>query len=177
MDGVVSILEEKYYQHVQEIWQDLQQACGLQSNDNLTVPHFSWHVAQSYPDELLLDEVLEGLSLQIRPFRVRTSGLGIFFQPRLVIYIPIVKTGELVRVHHILWEQLAGLADQPIDYYAPDLWVPHITLAYEELTNSGLTCALQRVSIRDLDWEIDVNNLALIGPSGICIQHTLRGEP
>lgn len=181
MDGVVTILEEKHYQVVQEIWQDLQQACGLQDNKSLTVPHFSWHVAQEYPDELRLDELLEKASLDIKPFTVRTAGLGIFFQPRLVVYVAVVKTRALIQLHQKLWEELAELAKQPLPYYAPAYWIPHITLVYEELTESALACALTRLANRQLDWEIDVNNLALIGQSqsesgSVCIQHLLRGK-
>lgn len=180
MDGVVTVLEDKYYQVVQEIWQDLRQACGLEFNESLTVPHFSWHVAQSYPDEPSLDVLLEKISLQIKPFTVRTAGLGMFFQPRLVVYIPVVKTQELIQVHQMLWEQLADMADQPQSHYAPEFWIPHITLVYEELSESGLGCALAHLAKQPLDWEIQVDNLALIGQSlteagSTCIQHSLRG--
>ena len=181
MDGVVTILEDKYYRIVQEIWQDLHQACNLQNSTSLTVPHFSWHVAQSYGSESYLDDLLQKLSLQVKPFQVRTTGVGLFLHPRLVIYIPVVKTQSMIEVHRMLWDQLLALAEQPLPYYSPDHWMPHITLIHEELTETSLSGVLARLSRWEFDWEIQVNNLALIGQtqnaSGtICIQHSLRGE-
>jgi 2'-5' RNA ligase len=180
MDGVVTILEDDYYRIVQDIWQDLHRVCDLQNSANLTVPHFSWHVAQAYRDEAGLSVMLEKICQQISPFTVRTTGIGLFFQPRLVIYIPVVKTQVLMDVHRMLWEELAQLAEQPLSYYAPEMWVPHITLIHEELSNTGLSSVLSRLSTWQFEWDLQVNNLALIGQSAsasgtICIQHSLRG--
>lgn len=181
MDGIVTILDDKYYQFVSDIWQDLKQACNLQGNESLTVPHFSWHVAEAYPDESRLDVLLEEVSLNIKPFTVQTTGLGIFFQPRLVVYIPVIKTPLLIQVHQQLWDLLTDLSDEPTPYYSPELWVPHITLTYEEMSDARLACVIERLSDKPLEWEIQVNNLSLIGQSssesgGVCIQHSLRGE-
>ncbi len=182
MDGIVTILEEKYYQAVQAIWQDLQHKCGVKGvSDALLVPHFSWHVAMAYPDEVRLDKVLEQASLHIKPFTVSTSGVGIFFHPKPVVYLPLVKTRALIEVHQMLWDQLAGLSDQASLYYAPDAWMPHITLVYEELSGTALDCVLLHLSGLSLDWKLQVDNLALIGQASdtfrpVCIQHMLRGE-
>ena len=181
MDGVVTILEEPYHQAVKEIWQDLAQACGLKAVQAMAVPHFSWHVAQAYPDEERLNALLEQAAYQYKPFSVRTAGLGFFFHPNLVVYLPLVKTQALINLHQWLWDQIMMFSDQPNPLYAPNSWMPHITLVYEDLSGTELQCVLERLSYRRLDWEIQVSNLALIGQFNdashpVCIQHTLCGE-
>ena len=181
MDGIVTILEEPYFEAVREIWQDLEQTCGLKEIQAMTIPHFSWHVAAAYPDEARLDALLEETCQQFKPFIVRTAGLGIFSHPKMVVYLPLVKTQALISLHQWLWDHLLDQADLPSPYYAPDFWMPHITLAYEELGAVNLDCVLLRLSTHPTNWEIKVDNLALIGQVNnvlhpACIQHKLSGN-
>ena len=162
MDSIVTILEEPFYQSVKTIWKDLELQCGFTNAVPMTVPHFSWHVAESYKDEKRLIKVMETVCRQAKPFTVTTAGLGIFPAPKLVVNIALVKNRALLEFHQNLWELLNQLANQPSPHYAPESWAPHITLAYEEFTAKGLCCVMEYLLGRLTDWELTVNNLALI---------------
>ena len=77
MDGVVTLLPEPIYTQVEEIWSELAQACGVQGINATPVPHFSWHVAERYHEDLL-QKTLQELANRSQPFQVRTAGLGVF---------------------------------------------------------------------------------------------------
>jgi len=47
-------------------------------------------------------------------------------------------------------------------YYTPDAWMPHITLPHGDVTPTRLRCAIDKLACQDFDWEIRVDNLALV---------------
>jgi hypothetical protein len=63
----------------------------------------------------------------------------------------------------LIWEQIKEVAQGVSPYYAPDLWMPHITLGYGDITNANLGCAMDALAFRDFNWQIDVDNLTFIG--------------
>jgi 2'-5' RNA ligase len=73
-----------------------------------------------------------------------------------------VKDENLLRFHARLWKETHPVADGASEYYSPRLWIPHITLAYGDIDEGKLTCALQTLAFKPLDLSILVDNLALV---------------
>jgi 2'-5' RNA ligase len=161
MYGLASILPEPYYTQVERIWDKLENCCGLTSIRETPYPHFSWQIAHSYPMEQLTT-IVEHLSARIAPFPLRTSGLGIFSGPMPVIYIAVVKDSKLATLHHQIWERLAEIVHQPSPYYHPDRWVPHITLAYNDVTPHNIGSVAQMIAFENYNWEMTIDNLTII---------------
>lgn len=161
MNGVASLLDKPTTARVEHLWQELETRCGLVGVKATPFPHFSWQVTEAY-DLQLLEKALSGIARQAHPFTVRTSGLGLFSGESPIIYISIVKSDTLLRFHALLWEQLNGIAIRPARYYAPVQWVPHITLAYNDVTPANLDCAMQILAFQSFEWEIQVDNLVFI---------------
>ena len=46
--------------------------------------------------------------------------------------------------------------------YTPEQWVPHITLAYRDVSSANLDCVMQGLAFQDFNWEIQVDNLILV---------------
>jgi 2'-5' RNA ligase len=97
-----------------------------------------------------------------RPFSIHTGGLGLFTRPDPVIYFPIVRTNLLSQVHHDIWSQATPLSQKPSLYYAPELWIPHITLAHRDVNLSSLSCVIEKLAFDVIAWEIAIDNLALV---------------
>ncbi|HJS28847.1 MAG TPA: 2'-5' RNA ligase family protein [Anaerolineales bacterium] len=170
MDGIVTLLNRQQDELILAIWRELHEECGLHGIEATPIPHFSWIIAERFDLEAagkLLQEATAGTP----SFGASTSGLGIFARTDPVIYLPVVKDRSLLEFHASLWERLKPLGTKINPHYAPDLWIPHITLAHRDLAPDGVNCAVDRLMRRDLQLEIVVDNLAII-----CQQDNRVGE-
>jgi 2'-5' RNA ligase len=134
---------------------------NVRSKATTPYPHFSYQVAESY-DLDALEPVLRRFAENSGGFRVRTTGLGLFTGPKPVLYVPVVRSTALTRFQRELWPELAKVAQGVSDYYHPENWIPHITLAMNNLDGDNLPEITRWLSHRDFNWEIDITNLALI---------------
>jgi 2'-5' RNA ligase len=162
MNGIASLLNEPHKTRIETIWQELEEKCGLIGVRITPVPHFTYQVVETY-DQPGLEAILKEITHASQPFTVQTTGLGIFTGETPVIYMPVIKNDLLLHFHKLLWDRTKHAAQGASPYYAPGLWVPHITLAYGDVTNFNLGCAMTELAFQDFNWEIVVDNLTFIG--------------
>lgn len=162
MDGVVTLLPEPFYTQVELMWADLDRDCDVRGILATPVPHFSWHVAREY-DREGLKEALQQFCQRTAPFQVQTAGLGIFTGEIPVVYAALVKNRQLMDFHEQVWRISEAHAYGSRTYYAPDAWMPHITLVFQDVCVENLECIGRKLFNRDFYWQFSVNNLALIG--------------
>ena len=165
MHGVVSLLDSRHAELVKILWQLLEKHCGMNGVMLTPYPHFSWQIAEDYP-EPATETLLKTISSQCQPLRVRTGGLGVFSGPHPVLFISIIRNEELNRVHKYIWQKFQKSAKGRSPFYAPPSWMPHITLAFGDATPRKLSCAVELLASKVFDWEIEVNNLAFIAQPG-----------
>jgi len=161
MHGLVSLLDKKHYQQVEALWHMLEVECGLTGVQVTPFPHFSWLIASDF-DWVALENALQEITSQTRPFTVSTTGLGFFSGPTPVGFIPVIRTAELSAFHQQIWERIQPLATDISPFYAPDKWTPHITLAYSDVTPENIACVMQKLAFQIYDWEITVDHLSFI---------------
>ncbi len=161
MNGIASLLDKPATARVERLWQELEDRCGLVGVKVTPFPHFSWQVTEAY-DLPRLETVLLLLARQTQPFTIRTAGIGLFTSEAPIVYISIVKDETLIRFHTLLWEQTNGIAINPSLYYMTEKWVPHITLAYNDVGPANIDCAIQYLAFQSIDWEIQIDNLILV---------------
>lgn len=161
MHGIVSLLDSKYYSKVEGLWDELEIDCRLIGVQVTPIPHFSWHVAQDYDMERL-KPVMERISHAARPFKVRTTGIGLFTGPKPVVYVSLVKDIVLLKFHELVWKLTKDSAISPSPFYAPKAWMPHITLAYGVTDWNNLSCAMEKLVYHPFNWEIEVDHIAVI---------------
>ncbi len=161
MDGIATILENEQESDVRGIWKLLENECSLAGIQNYPIPHFTWHLAESYNEEMLVP-LLKEFCTASKPFIVRTSGLGVFIGEHLVIYLALVKDRSLLEFHQRLWELITPYGYNSVNYYSPEFWVPHITLAVEG-TITEFICAMKLLAAQPVLWEFEIRNLAVIG--------------
>ena len=138
MEGIVSLLDDKHYQLVEDIWTELVRRFGVRGVYITPYPHFSYHVAANYNLESLTP-ILERVTSNIATFQVRTGGLGIFSGAAPVIYIPVVRSLELTQLHEALWKEISPFASGTQEYYHPDQWMPHITVGFGDINQENLS--------------------------------------
>ena len=163
MEGLVSLLDKQHEARVRAIWRVLKEQFGVTALLQLVpIPHISYYVAE-HIDVNQMQAPLHVIAQQASPFAARATGLGLFTHPHLVLYIPVVRSVALMALHGVLRPSFAAAAINPVRYYEADRWLPHITLAQGDLDHEKLAPALRWFQQKLIDWEITVDNVALIG--------------
>jgi hypothetical protein len=161
MHGVVSLLDNKHYQLVEDLWVELAREFAVSSVNVPSYPHVSYQVARRY-NVKSLEPVLRRFAASKTSFQVRTGGLDIFPGPHPVLYIPVVRSPELTQFHEALWQEICSTGSGIQDYYHPAHWVPHITIGIGDMKKDNLSRIVGLLAERDLTWEMTVDNIALI---------------
>jgi 2'-5' RNA ligase len=176
MYAIISELDPESASTVSQIWQNLCMTCGLREIYNLPTPHFTWFLAEGF-DREKVSRNLEQIASSADPFTLHTFGIGIFSGEKPVLYLPIVKTVEMIRLHNALWYQIQPLSENAKLYYSPDLWVPHITLALKDLTQENLACAVNAIAFEPIELFVKVDNLALVAYDDDRASETIKIYP
>ena len=161
MHGIVSLLDPEHTRLVESLWVELENEFGLTSLYAPRIAHFTYQIAEDY-DLKRLAAALEQFAQRQRPFRVRTTGLGLFTGGSPVLYIPVVRDADMTRIHAALWQAVEGLGSGVSPHYSPESWMPHVTLAQGDLNDDNLPRVIHFLSQRDFEWEIVINNIAFI---------------
>jgi len=160
MIGVISELNPNTCQIVRDIWQHLHDECGLQGIYETPIPHFTWLLAEQFNREHT-NKILKILVTKIQSFKLHTFGLGLFTGAEPVLYLPLVKSIEMINLHGQIWVQIAPLSQGLNKYYSPKIWVPHITIALNDLNKENLSCAINAIAFKQIELCVQVNNLAI----------------
>jgi 2'-5' RNA ligase len=182
VNGIVSLLDAAHTEKVERIWQDLESQFGIRyAAQTSPFPHFSYHVAGGYDLHQLLP-ILEEVAARTPPSRIRTVGLDVFPSPKLVLYVAISIGPALRAFHRELTRAIAPAAAQISPHYLPGHWVPHITLAHDDIADAQLPAVLAHLAAHGpFTWEIPIDNMALImdTPDGqtLHVRLPLLGKP
>src|SRR6266704_1492794 len=161
MHGVVSLLDPKHHQLVKDLWAELRKEFALSKVYEAPEPHFSYQLARHY-NVKSLESSLRRFAASKTSFQVRAGGLGIFTKPNLVLYIPVVRSPELMQFHEALWQEISSTGSGIEDYYNPSRWMPHITIGIDDINKDNLPHIVRFLAERDFNWEITVDKIALV---------------
>lgn len=162
MYGIVSLLDEEHNAVMESIWSEFKDKFGVHGVHKTPVAHFSYHVSNHYDQELLQD-ILQDVIRESQPFTIQTHGLGIFTGAHPVLYVTIGFDETMYALQRKIYQAIEHIAIEPLAYYTPGRWVPHITLAEGDVSHDMLPDVIRLLSERDFYWEIEVNNLSLLG--------------
>jgi 2'-5' RNA ligase len=162
MHGVVSLLDEASDAFVRRLWAELDRDFGVRVvTDIVPYPHITYQGAQDY-DFGRVEATLHALARDAATLRVLTAGLGIFTGPQPVLYLAVVRDPQLTAFQQRVWSALAALSTQHHPYYAPEQWVPHITLAQWDITPQTLPDLVRSLSGRALRREVTLRGISLL---------------
>ncbi|HEV7129704.1 MAG TPA: 2'-5' RNA ligase family protein [Ktedonobacterales bacterium] len=161
MHGIVSLLDAEHEARVLALWEELGREFGLGARRKTPFPHLSYQGALGYADEDL-EARLRVIAVEQPAFKVTADGLGVFTGAAPVLYIPVLRTAELAALQRRVWEVGIPMANGADEYFRPESWTPHITLAMHDLDAERLGQAIRHLGTRELRWEIQMDNLAYI---------------
>lgn len=158
---VVSMLDRKHYQQVEDLWAELARKFGVKGIYISPRPHITFQIATCY-EVKSLESVLQRFASNKTPFKVRTTGLGIFTGSEPILYIPVVRSPELTQFHEALWQEIFNTGSSIEDHYHPTRWVPHITIGIGDMNKRNLSQIIRFLVKRDFNWEISIDNVVLV---------------
>lgn len=159
--ALASLLDPKTDEATRRLWNELEQGCSLTGIQLTPYPHFSWCGAERFKLEQVR-KALPELTASIPPFQVITAGLGIFTGAEPILYISLVRNPVLNAVHEKVMTMMRGLMIGENRYYLAENWVPHITLAYRDVSPGKLACAVDSLACHSFSFEIGINNISLM---------------
>lgn len=139
--------------------------------------HFSWMVCEEINKEEI-HTCLENIARQKHSFTIQSGGIGIFPGKIPAITYVLSRSPEMTEFHSMIWDNCGKHLDRINAKYAPDRWIPHITLLHQGLESSKYCEFLDKSIDADISFEIKVNNLSLIykdeSSAGMLFSFTLK---
>ena len=116
---------------VRNLWSDL----ATVANTSFMIeggyrPHVTLGVFETYSSPKFEQE-FRRFAAGLGPIPIRFDYLGLFTQPKRVVYLGPVVTEQLLLVHRRFNECFGQLVSGPDPLCPPDRWVPHCTLAFD----------------------------------------------
>jgi len=159
MIGIVSNLEDQLYKDIKKLWALLERKCDCAAFEQYGHPHVSFQAART-SDIRQLKKDFQKLVSQIKPFEIEAGGLMHF--DRKVICLEVRKTQRLLEIHQrinqFLQDQCRGL----FEYYVPENWIPHITLAQEAPTMESFEKAWRELKDSTLRFRQRLHNICMV---------------
>ena len=166
MSTIALTLHEPTARRVREVWDVLEAGLGVRGIRKVPFPHVTLFGCEGIAHSAL-EPMVEELTARTAPLQLRTVGLGLFLRPQPVFYAPIIRTPQLADLHLRLWNLAGTLGGRLFGLYAPNRWVPHMTLAQGDLDSGDLGRVFAALVSLDLELEFEVRNITIydwIGP-------------
>lgn len=165
MLAITSLLNPQNAARINGIIRSLEDEFGLDDVQATPDPHITYLLAGVSQHESL-KQVLEDVAATTTPFEAYTTGLGVFPGPNPVIYIPVLRSEELNRLHSRLVTATAPLCLRTDRFSTPELWLPHISLALHDTTPDLLGPVLQYLNEQTYNLKLRISNLSILRQEG-----------
>jgi 2'-5' RNA ligase len=157
--GIVSNIEGQPYKDIKRIWAWLEREHNCVAYQAYSHPHLSFQAATT-SDIRQLKRDMSMLTSRIKPFEIEVGGLLHF--DKKVICLKIRKTRELVKIHTLVNQFLEARCRDLFDYYVPDNWIPHVTLAQEVPTAGSFDKAWRELRESKIRFRQRLNNICMV---------------
>ncbi|HHV01851.1 MAG TPA: hypothetical protein GXX68_06725 [Defluviitoga tunisiensis] len=162
MQALLSILPQPHYDKIYKIWDDLETKFGIKwVKNNISIPHLTWNVAENYNIENFT-EVIKTSIKTLNSITIKTQGLGLFTGDKITLYLPIKPTKELLEFHLFLWNLVNVNNTKLNKYYSPTNWIPHITLAVEDINKENVGTVVSYLSKKKLKLQIKLESVSVV---------------
>lgn len=159
MFAIISLIPEEHWPVLRTIQKTLNE--GEHSLDGeQEYFHFSWQVAEGYDLNILPGKLTE-LAKSTEDLEISINGIGIFTGIMPVIYLPIIKSRHLIRVHQEIWNITQDVIIKPIEYYGIEEWIPHITLQQKVELMRNFSSSVNKIISLPIKLKMKIDNFAI----------------
>lgn len=161
MPGVITLLPEPSSGRVEALWEGMRREFGVPRGYPGAVPHLSFHIG-SHDVDAGAEAIVERVAMATQPFTVYSAGLGVFGGAMPVIHLSVARSPAATSLAKRLATELERAGFPSSDpYFAPDRWMPHVTIAHRNLSGMELGPLLGWLAAQPLAWEILVTTLSI----------------
>jgi 2'-5' RNA ligase len=161
MLAIASLLSLEKNSESKALWDLIEDQCGEFGYTKTRIPHFSWQVAADYALDPIIP-VFSALVSTWQEFTINTAGLGLFTGNFPVLYLPIIKSQNLLEKHLELWDLCSSFGTEVSPMYAPDNWLPHITLVHQGFSLDSATCIIRDLYMQNINLQFHVKKIEII---------------
>ena len=162
---IVSILEDKLYQDVKSLWRLFAREYNSVGVQIFSHPHVTFQGGKTDNARQLKKDFQE-IASKIKPFEIEVTGPRHF--DKKVIYLEVEKTYKLIEINQRINQFLKRRCQDLFEYYKPRNWLPHVTLAMDDLTKRNFETAWTELKDSKIRFEQKLHNLCIVKqyPSG-----------
>lgn len=162
MPGVISLLDPVVTKRIEDLKEEMTTRFGVGRGCPGGIPHVTFHLSERDVEPGAI-EVVEQVAKRTAPFTLYSSGLGTF--PGLggpVLYITVARAPAAAALAHRLEEMLSAAGFGPSNpYYSAERWIPHITIAQQNLEGVDVGALLAWLAGQPLAFELPIQALSV----------------
>lgn len=132
MAGIISLLGGRDADNVERLMAAMASEFGVPRGFPGGEPHVSYHLGDYRPEPPATTRMAD-VAASVKPFDVQISGYGVFGGHSPVLYLAVARGPELSSLHAAIVAAFASLGFANNPYYEPANWLPHITIAQQNL--------------------------------------------
>jgi 2'-5' RNA ligase len=156
---IVSVLEDKPYRDAKNLWKLFETKYNSVGVQLLSHPHVTFQGGKT-SDSGQLNKDLQEMISKIKPFEIHVNGPRHF--DKKVIYLEIEKTHELVQVNKLINRFLKAHCHDLLEDYRPGNWIPHITLAMDDLSKRNFQKAWAELKDTRIEFRQKLHNVCIV---------------
>ena len=157
--GVVSILEDKPYKTVKELWRLFEKEFDSVGVLTFNHPHITFQAGKTESIRQLKKDFQKFVS-NIKPFDIEVNRTRHF--NKKVIYLRVGKTTELIRINKLINQFLKTHCQSLFKYFTPPNWIPHVTLAMDDLTEENFERAWSQLKHSKIKFKQKLHNICIV---------------
>ncbi|GMV86923.1 MAG: hypothetical protein AMXMBFR80_27760 [Dehalococcoidia bacterium] len=161
MPGVIALLDSASSARIEGLWDEMERRFGIRRGFPGGIPHVTFHLGD-FDVEPGTATIVERVAAATRPFRLHSSGLGVFGGPAPVVFVTVARSPAAATLAERLDHEIQAAGYPPTaPYYGPERWVPHITLAQQNLDGADLGALLAWLASQPLAWDLPISSLSI----------------
>lgn len=147
--------ENKRYEDVTNLWELFEKGYGFVGVQAFSHPHIAFQGNKT--DNLVqFTRDFQEMVSKTKPFGIEVSGVGHF--NREVIYLRVKKTSGLIRINKQINQFVQDRCEDLFPYHTPEDWIPHITLAMDDLTEQNFEKAWAEFTNSKIEFNQELHN-------------------
>ncbi|MDD3627229.1 MAG: 2'-5' RNA ligase family protein [bacterium] len=157
--AVISILEGEYYDCIRDLWEKLNKKFGLYKVCVFKHPHMTFQGGIP-KNGINTKNIFNDYFKNEKPFMIKVNNVKKF--GNRVIYLSIEKTKRLSELNKKSNKFMKSICTNVVDLYEPDKWIPHITLALDDIPEKKFKEIFSYIKSKDIRFRLTARNLSLV---------------
>ncbi len=163
--GITAIIQGELGEEIRKLWDMADPNYSVKGVKSFDYPNLGFQ-GGICEDASSLEKELSDLCLSVRPFEISVEGFGFFEKPHKVVFLKVVKTEELKRIHTWIHDALERNCISTFRNYSPQNWTPHITIAMNDLSDESFRKVQQNLGGNHPSYKQRISRIQMVTYTG-----------